>query len=117
MNIFYGMTQSEALNMIDHMPDLTKEEFMELFDEAMKRPEERNYGKPAVSKQRSYIPMGKRLEILRQYLEVNPFVTRPEIVEVLGVDRGTADYIISHAKSTGLVVKIDKYNFRYCETR
>lgn len=46
MNIFYGMTQSEALNMIDHMPDLTKEEFMELFDEAMRRPEERNYGRP-----------------------------------------------------------------------
>ena len=38
---FIGMTKSESLNLIAHLPDLTKQEYFLLLNEAEKRPETR----------------------------------------------------------------------------
>ena len=41
MDYFTGMTRAEAINYVEHLPDLTNEEYADLMVEAERRPETR----------------------------------------------------------------------------
>lgn len=113
---FIGLTKSEAMNLIAHMPDLTKQEYYQLLREAEKRPEQRYPGRrPEVAGYPTTYNKN-RIQELKEFLQLNPMVTRAEISEAFGLkSNGTVDYLIARAKKLGIIEKVGHYNYRYAE--
>lgn len=109
-NYFSGMTRSEAMNYIAHLPDLTHEERAELICEAEKRPQEPYKTKPVTG----YLKTGQRIEQLKQYMQLNPIVTRAEIAKLFEMKGTSIDYMIAAAKRQGVLVKLDYWTYQYC---
>ena len=112
---FIGMTKSESLNLIAHLPDLTKQEYFLLLNEAEKRPESRvGRHKAEEGYPTSYVSRESRMQQLKEFLQLNPLVTRADIVEAFGLKRnGTVDHLIAQAKKQGFIEKVGYYNYRY----
>ena len=114
---FIGLTKSENLNLIAHMPDLTKQEYFLLLNEAEKRPESRypiNRRTVEEGYPTSYTSYKSRMQQLKEYLQLNQLVTRADIVEAFGLKRnGTVDHLIAQAKKQGIIEKVGYYNYRY----
>ena len=114
---FIGLTKSESLNLIAHMPVLTKQEYFLLLNEAEKRPESRypiNRRTVEEGYPTSYTSYKSRMQQLKEYLKMNPLVTRADIVEAFGLKRnGTVDHLIAQAKKQGFIEKVGYYNYRY----
>lgn len=108
-----GMTKSEAINFINHLPGLNRDEFAALMDAAEKRPEKR-YG--------TYLPDYKknptvenRIVILIEYIRKNRRVTHAQITSDLKWNGANTYYVIKEAIARKLIIRepINKQSYVY----
>lgn len=95
-----GMTRSEAINFIQHMPGLTRDEFNELIEEAYKKPETRHAGlsHPGTSK-----ITRKRIKQLVRVVSKSNGCTRGQLMNKTRWNGSIAYTVIHNAEAMGLI--------------